>query len=283
MAARQDRPSGMNDKPDREDDLPPAIPAATLVLFRERAEGAPELLVVERSAAMKFAGGAIVFPGGRTDADDHVIAINPEWVRSAAPLDSEEAASRVAAIRETLEESGIAFGFVDMPDAAWLTRARAALHARQSFGALLAEAGLVLDLDALIPFARWCPKHREARIFDTRFYIGKVPANTPEPLVDATENVSSFWASAESLITAADEGKVSVIYPTRRNLERLALFADFEAAQAQARAIQVVTISPFLEERDGERHLCIPADRGYPITSESLARATTAYPKSSMR
>jgi 8-oxo-dGTP pyrophosphatase MutT (NUDIX family) len=273
----------MNDKTEREDDLPPAIPAATLVLFRERANGPPELLVVERSAAMKFAGGAIVFPGGRTDADDHVIAINPDRIRSSVPLESDEAASRVAAIRETLEESGIAFGFVEPPQAAWIAQARAALHARQPFGPLLVEAGLVLDLDALIPFARWRPKHREARIFDTRFYIGKVPADTPEPIVDATENVSSFWASAESLMAAADEGKVSVIFPTRRNLERIAQFGDFDAAAEQARAIPVVTISPFMEDRGGERHLCIPEGRGYPVTSEPLALATTAYPKSSLR
>jgi 8-oxo-dGTP pyrophosphatase MutT (NUDIX family) len=42
------------------------IPAATLVIFRDAA-GAPELLMVERAKAMAFAGGALVFPGGRID------------------------------------------------------------------------------------------------------------------------------------------------------------------------------------------------------------------------
>ena len=40
------------------------IPAATLVLFREQADGAPELLFVERAKAMVFAGGALVFSAG---------------------------------------------------------------------------------------------------------------------------------------------------------------------------------------------------------------------------
>ena len=272
----------MNDKLDFPDDMPPAVAASTLVLFRDRAGSAPDLLVVERSTKMAFAGGAIVFPGGKTDADDHAIAANPALVRGSG-FDTEEAAARVGAIRETLEESGIAFGFAQNPDADWISMARAALNAREPFGALIETAGLSLDLDQLIPFARWRPKHREARVFDTRFYIGSVAPDTPDPVVDETENISSFWASAPALIEAAAAGKVAVIYPTMRNLERLALFSDYAAAAAHARAIPVQMISPFSEERDGELHLCIPEGLGYPVTSEALSLASTAYAKPPLR
>ncbi len=273
----------MNDKLEFGDEIPPAIPAATLVLFRPASVGHPELLVVERSAKMRFAGGAVVFPGGRIDADDHAIAADARRALGSDGLDSEEAAARVAAIRETLEESGIIFGFAETPDTGWITEARAALHAHEPFGPMLAKAGVALDLQQLVPFARWRPKHREARVFDTRFYIGSVPPDTPDPVVDATENVSSFWASAPALIEAADAGRVTVIFPTRRNLERLALFPDYAAAEAQARAIPSDMISPFMEVRDGEPHLCIPEGFGYPVTSEALSKASTAYPKSTMR
>ena len=57
-----------------EADLPEPIPAATLVLMRERASGPPEVLVTERTGNMAFAAGALVFPGGRIDADDHCTA-----------------------------------------------------------------------------------------------------------------------------------------------------------------------------------------------------------------
>ena len=50
-----------------------AIPAATLILVRERASGPPELLMVERSGGMAFAAGALVFPGGRVDAGEDVV------------------------------------------------------------------------------------------------------------------------------------------------------------------------------------------------------------------
>jgi 8-oxo-dGTP pyrophosphatase MutT (NUDIX family) len=260
----------MNNNIDDDGTLVPATPAATLVLFRERAGAPPELLVVERSAKMAFAGGAIVFPGGRIDDDDHAIAGGSRYFASGHALDIEEAAARVAAIRETIEESGIAIGFSTAPTQDWIEAARARLHARELFSTILDEAQATLDLDPLIPFARWRPNFREARVFDTRFYIASVPTYTPEPVVDQTENVLSFWASAADLLTAADAGKVKVIFPTRRNLERLALFVDFAAAEAHARAIPVEIICPYFEDRDGELHLCIPTHLGYPVTSEIM-------------
>ncbi len=263
----------MNDNRTGEDSERPApIPAATLVIFRHRIAAPPELLVVERSTSMAFAGGAIVFPGGRIDADDHVIA-------AAHSHELDEGAARVAAIRETLEESGIAIGFARAPSMDWIAAAQPRLHAHEPFSALLAEGGFELDLDSLVPFARWCPAHREARVFDTRFYITCVSDDAPDPVVDATENISSFWAGAQDVLDAADAGKVKIIYPTRRNLERLAQFESFSEAEAHARATPVTVVSPWMEERGGEPHLCIPEGLGYPITSEALTSAVTAYPK----
>jgi len=62
-----------------------------------------------------------------------------------------------------------------------------------------------------------------------------------------------------------------VIFPTRRNLERLALWSDFAAARDHALATPVQTISPWTEVRDdGVRWLLIPSDAGYPIVGEPL-------------
>ncbi len=251
-----------------------AIPAATLVVFRAREGGASELLVVERSAKMAFAGGAIVFPGGRIDAHDHEIAADSALVRGAA--EGEEAAARVAAIRETLEESGIAIGFVDPPTQDWIAAAQKRLHNKAAFADLLSEAGHILDLDVLTPWARWRPNHREARVFDTRFYIATAD-NAPDPVVDETENVSSFWASATEIIAAADAGKVKIIYPTRRNLERLALFSAYADAHAHARSIAIEIVSPTVEQREDGMHLCIPGHLGYPVTSELLTAVQRGF------
>jgi 8-oxo-dGTP pyrophosphatase MutT (NUDIX family) len=73
-----------------------AIPAATLILVRERGSGPPELLMVERAEGMAFAAGAWVFPGGRIDEGDE---------RLASRFAAEQGSAKVAAIRETIEET----------------------------------------------------------------------------------------------------------------------------------------------------------------------------------
>ena len=247
-------------------DTPPAIPAATLVVFRDAGDGPPELLFVERAKAMAFAGGALVFPGGRVDPGDHALA-------AVLGTGDAESAARIAAVRETIEEAGLPIGLSPMPSPTAFARMRAALHAGTAFGEALTDAAVSLDLDALEYFARWRPAHAHARIFDTRFYLARLPADAPEAQVDATENVRLFWATAADVLAEADAGRATIIFPTRRNLERLAQFADFAAAVEHARAHPVRTVTPWTETRDGVEHLCIPHDLGYPITSEPMSDA----------
>lgn len=241
-----------------------SIPAATVIVMRERG-GLPELLMVERAAAMAFAGGALVFPGGRVDPGDLALG-------ELHPGDAEENAHRVAAIRETLEEAGVAVGLA--PTGRMLAM-RERLYGGEPMGELLKEAGAALALDALVPFARWLPTGMKHRIFDTRFYLARAPDNA-EPMVDGNENVRVFWASARAVLAMAERGEAHLIFPTRRNLERLALFARFDDAVADARAHPVRAITPWVETRDDVQHLCIPDDLGYPITSQRLDEAIRA-------
>src|SRR5690242_8308534 len=202
-------------------DLPEPIPAATLVLMREAPDGPPELLMTERTGHMAFAAGALVFPGGRIDADDHLTA----------ELFGTNAA-KVAAIRETIEETGLAPGVTPAPDPATVASLRQGIAEEEPFASLLAAHGLKLDPDALTPFARWCPNFREPRRFDTLFYLAEAPPDAPEPEVSAHEAVRAFWASAEAILAELAAGRAHAIFPTRRNLERLARFASIAEARA---------------------------------------------------
>ncbi|GAA0667837.1 8-oxo-dGTP pyrophosphatase MutT (NUDIX family) [Sphingomonas insulae] len=240
------------------------IPAATLVLIRDRADGPPELLMVERAKAMAFAGGAMVFPGGRIDPGDHALA---EQVDA-----GDDVAAKVAAIRETIEEAGVAVGLFPEPSADRLAVIRDHLHDGRPFGAILADEGITLALDQLVPFARWLPDHPNMRIFDTLFFLARAPVQA-HATVDATENVRLTWTTAADLLVDADAGLATIIYPTRRNLERLALFASYDEAVAQACGHPVRVITPFTEDRDGVPYLCIPDDLGYPVTAEPMSAA----------
>lgn len=252
-------------------DAPNVIPAATVVIFRHCPEGGPpQLLMVQRAKEMRFAGGAAVFPGGRTDEADRVLA-----ARLAPQANPEVTAARIAGIRETLEETGLAVAVeqpVSVPEA---IAARALLLEQGELAPVLERFGWTLDLERLVPFARWCPMRDGA--FDARFFLVDLGTGAVEVTVDATENTRLFWASATEALRLADAGEIQVIFPTRRNLDRLALFATFAEARAQAEAIPVRMITPRAVDRDGEAWLTIPEEYGYPITSQPMSTVRRGF------
>jgi 8-oxo-dGTP pyrophosphatase MutT (NUDIX family) len=239
-----------------------AIPAATLVVMRERAGAPPELLMVERTARMAFAGGAMVFPGGRIDDEDRLAGQD-----FAAP----DAPARIAAIRETLEESGVPVGLDPLPAPDLAAQLQRDLHQGATFAELRACHGLALRPDALTPFARWKPAFHQARIFDTMFFLAEAPAGDWQPTPQAGECEAVEWLSARDVLDRVARGQASAIFPTVRNLERLARFDSLAAACADAAVHPIETITPWIAEHDGEPHLFIPEGLGYPVTREPLA------------
>src|SRR3546814_1354736 len=65
------------------------IPAATVIIVRDQPNGY-EVLMVEWHAQLAFAGGAAVFPGGRIDEDDHLIAASAPISEASAGLERSE-------------------------------------------------------------------------------------------------------------------------------------------------------------------------------------------------
>jgi 8-oxo-dGTP pyrophosphatase MutT (NUDIX family) len=238
------------------------IPAATLVLVREAAGGEPpELLMVERASGMAFAGGALVFPGGRIDAADRALA---------EPFGHADGGARVAAIRETIEETAVAVGVLPLPsfdDAIALQRE---LVADRPFGDLLTKAGLELDLASLTPLARWLPNFHVTRRFDTLFFIAAAPPGNWQPTVIPGECAGAYWLSAADALDRERSGDARLIFPTRRNLERLARHDSFDAMRADAEAHAIEPITPWVEEHEGEKFVTIPEGLGYPVTREKL-------------
>lgn len=252
---------------------PDPIPAATLVIFRNgRTTPEPELLLTVRSKTMSFAGGMAVFPGGRLDPADYELA--------ASLVDGgqvEEMAHRIAAIRETLEETGLAIAFTGQIDATRAADMRAAALKKGALAPVLDDFSLGLDLASLTPFARWLPLGlAHHRIFDTRFYLANLGTGSVDVEVDATENTRLFWVSAREALAMADRGDISIIFPTRRNLERLAQFTDFDKARHHAECTPLRTVTPWVEDTPDGPQLTIPDDLGYPVCSEPLTSANRA-------
>lgn len=246
-------------------DGPKVVPAATVIIFRNAADsGPPELLMVQRAKEMRFAGGAAVFPGGRIDPEDRSLA-----GELAPQADPDIAASRVAGIRETLEETGLMIATPQPVSAEDAATARSFLLEQGALAPVLERFGWTLDLGRLTLFAHWCPPMDKA--FDTRFFVTNLGTGAVDIQVDATENTRLFWASAKHVQQLADEGDISVIFPTRRNIDRLALFANFDQALAQIERFPVQRICASQEIRDGEKWLVIPDGHGYPVLGAPLA------------
>jgi 8-oxo-dGTP pyrophosphatase MutT (NUDIX family) len=238
-----------------------AIPAATMILWRDTRDAGEErvqLLMVRRSERLAFAGGAMAFPGGRTDPDD--------WTVSKEGLDHGDAAGRVTAVRETLEECGIAVGIHPSPTSIQVERWRALLRKGDSFSSILASEGHRIDFGQLVPFTRWLPPTGlgHSRIFDTRFYLAKAQVGE-QPCPDGSESIDALWIGPQTVLAAAERGEALILYPTRCNLQRISQLADYESAIENAKEFPARLIQPVLERADDGEWLTIPPGLGYDI------------------
>jgi 8-oxo-dGTP pyrophosphatase MutT (NUDIX family) len=220
-------------------DPAPARPASTVLLLRDGAAGM-EVFMVVRHHQIDFASGALVFPGGRVEPADAVIAGGDD-----------HGAFRVAAVRETWEECGVL-----------LARPGAARAAEGDFAAMLAARALVPDIEALAHFAHWITPIPVPKRFDTHFFLAAAPADQ-DALHDGQETVDSVWIRPRDALAAAEDGSRKVVFPTRMNLLKLARHDSVADAFAAARATPVVTVLPEMRVAPEGRILRIPAAAGY--------------------
>ena len=249
----------------------PARLSATVMLLRDAPAGL-EVFMVVRHRKIEFASGAIVFPGGSLDASDRDPRL-PALSDGADGLDEATLALRVAAAREAFEECGVLLArdpatgnLVDGKRAAKLGDLyRARLEADEIGMADVAEAeGLRLALDQLVRYAHWVtPVHMHKR-FDTHFFLAPAP-DDHDLTHDGNEAVDSVWLSPAQALAEAADGRRTMIFATRLNLERLDRCNN--VADAMARACDdeagIVTVCPAMTMTEKGRLLTIPVEAGY--------------------
>ena len=255
------------------------IPAATVMMLRDTPDG-PEVFMVVRHHEIDFASGALVFPGGKVDADDFDSGLRAHCA-DADSFDDKELALRVASIRESFEECGIllarekgADDFVSAARLAELESWRDRFNKGDATMLQFAEAeNLEFAVDALGFFAHWITPEMMKRRFDTYFYMARAPQDHVA-LHDGGESVDSVWITAKQALADADANKRTVIFPTRMNIEKFAKSASVDEALAQCG--EVVTVTPFIEQEGEKTILRIQANAGYGDPREDITRGTGA-------
>lgn len=161
--------------------------AATVVLLRDGERGV-EVLLAERPRDRGSFRGAWVFPGGAVDESD-----------AAGDAIDSEAAARRAAVRETLEETG-----------------------------------LVVDLDELVVFSLWSPPEGVPKRLHTHFFAARMPDG--EITLAPEEFVAAEWVRPVDALERHADGAMTLYPPTWVTLHGLQHAASVDEALAKLRS-----------------------------------------------
>jgi 8-oxo-dGTP pyrophosphatase MutT (NUDIX family) len=249
-------------------------PASTVVVVRDQ-PGGFEVLLVKRNDKVAFMAGAHVFPGGRVDAEDAIadlaaccdgVSALPEFTDLSA---AEEAAYRVAAIRELVEEAGVLIargldgsnGSAISPEV--IAGVRGAVASGEPLGTLAGRYGFRLAFDAFVPLAHWVTPENEPRRYDTRFFLATLP-DGQIPLHEAGETTELLWMRPADSIARCERGEILLPPPTWTTLKQLVRHASPADVFAWARSRRIVRVQPNLVRDERQTMLTLPGDPLYP-------------------
>lgn len=165
----------------------------------------------------------------RSDAASFMPSV---WVFPGGAVDPEdgegEAGFRACAVRELAEEAGI-----ELPDA-----------------------------DGLVLFSHWITPEVVPVRFDTWFFLALMPPHcSPEP--DGAETIEAAWWQPQAALDAHSAGKLSLVFPTIRQLESLLAYSTPDEALEAARGLTVEPILPKVVGEGEERRVVLPGDPAY--------------------
>ncbi|MDR3486302.1 MAG: NUDIX hydrolase [Bradyrhizobium sp.] len=246
-------------------------PASTILLLRDGAAGEIEVFMMVRHYEIDFNSGALVFPGGSVDKGDQEIIQNPQLYSGGEGLDASALSFRIAAIRETFEESGILLArprgskaLIDGKRASEIEAAHRTelCEGKTTFRKVLTDSGILLALDELVPYAHWITPEGVPKRFDTWFFLAAAP---PEQVGahDGKESTDSIWLSPREALAGGESGRFKLPFPTTRNLIRLGKQPGVRAALGDAGGRPIVTVMPVVTKVNGGRQLRIPLEAGY--------------------
>lgn len=175
-------------------------PAATIMLLRMTEDDEIKVLLLKRNKALKFAAGYWVFPGGKIEIDE------------LEQTEDIEGAARLAAVRETHEETGI--------------------H---------------VDENDLTHYVHWTTPKGGNRRFGTWFFYAWTKTN--EVTVDKSEIVDYQWLTISEALEQLGTKELPILPPTYISLLRISTLhtaADIEKEMASG-IPRIVPITTYVD------------------------------------
>ena len=192
--------------------------AASVIAGRDGERGL-EVLVLERGASNRFLPGYVAFPGGSMDAGD--VALAERW------FGSTEEVARACAVRELLEEVGLALTAGGLSEAD---------------GRSLESLGSPPGTD-LIEIAHWVAPEQVPVRFDARYFAVEAPGGL-RAVPDGGETADAWWASPEELLEDWRAERRKLYWPTSFTMREIASCANV----AELLALRIDTRVPDPEE-----------------------------------
>lgn len=262
----------------------PVRAAASVLMLRDGQDGL-EVFLLKRHGLSEVLGGAYVFPGGKVDDEDALLAAHLDvpsaFLHSALnePQLDELAAGalHVAALREAFEETGVLFSpgaDARKADAAWQL-----LREGRAFADVLTLMSLRLEASRLQPWSRWITPAVGGvmrKRFDTRFFLASMPADQLARH-DNHEATESAWLTPREALRQYWDGQIQLAPPQIMSLAHLSRYNSVEDALAQARCHAPPVILPEPFEHEGVRVICYPGDERHSVRQRALPGPTRLH------
>jgi 8-oxo-dGTP pyrophosphatase MutT (NUDIX family) len=174
--------------------------AVSVVLMRDSLHGV-EVFVQSRALTMDFAAGVAAFPGGRVDAVDY--------------------SSPSALSRRLLDSQARAWRRTSVGTDSTFARHTTACLLSAAVREVAEECDVVLQPEALVPWANWITPEGFPKRFDTFFFVSAVGPKL-EPRHVTTEATSSEWIPVRKLLLDEAAGRLKMLPPTLAILDEIA-------------------------------------------------------------
>ncbi len=257
--------------------------AATVIILRD-GPGGLEVFLVKRHGLSDVLGGAYVFPGGKLDESDLLLAeaahLDQDTERLHAALAEQDLSPErarglyVAALREAFEECGVLFAQGASMQHSRLLAAQT--RSGLAFNQVLADLQLRLQTSALAPWSRWITPRMpsiSSKRFDTRFFVAALPPHQAATH-DDVETTHSVWLPPREALQQYWDRTMELAPPQIMTLAHLSRFADVAAVMRQAQARTPALIAPEPFDEDGERVICYPGDPRHSVATAAMPGPT---------